>query len=107
MTRDLLVALLKMLCPGPLLKTLTLTLTKNCKKYEHTIFLLMASGFYDSNLQKQRHCLIEKTYKSKSLFIINCHFDQVSFRSNLVSIKCHFDQALFRTSVVSIKCHFN
>ena len=45
-----------------------------------------------------RDCLIAETYESK-YFFINCYFDQVSFRSNVVSIKCHFDQMSFRSSV--------
>ena len=70
----------------------------------------MTSAFYESNLQQQRHCVIAKTYESKSFFFINCQFlscvisvkccfDQVSLRSSTVVIKCRFDQ------VCSIKCH--
>ena len=40
------------------------------------------------------------------LFFMNCHFDQVAFRSSVVLVKCHFDQVSFQSSVVLIKCHF-
>ena len=49
-------------------------------------------------------------YTTKLLFfLMNCHFDQVSFRSYVFSIKCRFNQVLFdqmpfRSNVVPIKC---
>ena len=33
-------------------------------------------------------------------FFINCHFDQVSFRSSIVSIKCHSIKVSFRKSFI-------
>ena len=53
---------------------------------------MMASDFYESNLQKQRDCLIAETYKSEvilsTVISIKCRFDQMAFRSNAVLIKC-------------------
>ena len=50
MTRDILVAPLKILCRGTLLKNRDLDIDKNYKKWKQTFFLLMVSAFYESNL---------------------------------------------------------
>ena len=65
----------------------------------------MTSAFYESNLQQQRHCVIAKTYESKSFFFyqlsisIMCRFGQVLFQSSVASFKYRCDQVSFRSSV--------
>ena len=51
MKKDLLVGPLKILCPGILLKSFTLSLTKNYKKTKQIVFLLITAAFYESILQ--------------------------------------------------------
>ena len=54
MTNDLFVAPLKLVAalgPETLLKNLDLTLAKNYKRLKQIVFLLLASTFYESNLQ--------------------------------------------------------
>ena len=51
MTRDLLVAPLKMLCLGPCGEILTLTLAKKYKKYKQNVLSMMVSTLYAFNLQ--------------------------------------------------------
>ena len=52
MARDLLVAPLKMPCPGTLLRNPDFDIGKKVIKIKNkTVFLLIASTFYESNLQ--------------------------------------------------------
>ena len=54
----------------------------------------MTSAFYESNLQKQRDCLIVETYKSKFFY----------FLSSVTSIKFSLDQVLFQFKCRLINC---
>ena len=54
----------------------------------------MTSAFYESNLQKQRDCLIAETYKSKFFY----------FLSSVTSIKFCFDQVLFQIKFRLMNC---
>ena len=63
---------------------------------------MMASDFYESNLQKQRDCLIAETYKSEvilsTVISIKCRFDQVSF-DQLSQYKIFSDRLTHKTTV--------
>ena len=50
--------------------------------------------------------VVNKKHHRIGDFLMNCHFDQVSFRSCAISIKCRFDQVSYQSSVVSVKCCF-
>ena len=56
----------------------------------------MASTFYESNLLKERGCLIAETYKSKYLYIL---FYQSSFRSTVVRSSV---AVLLRTAILAL-----
>ena len=87
-----------MLCLGTLLKNPDLEIDKNYLKCKQTVFLLMAPLFMNL-IYSNKEIVYLQIHTKINVFFINCPFDTMSFRANVV-----FRQMSFRLSVVSIRC---
>ena len=87
MTRKLLVACLKMLCLGTLLRNPVLDIDKYLKKYKQIVFLLIVSALYESNLQYAKTVISNMWDKLNINFLyVGLHTDRIGTNLNLKKI---------------------